>query len=42
MAAGPYDAMYGRNLGDGSIYKLSRGLNGAWRTGGLMLPPHAE
>ena len=41
-AAGPYAAMYGRNLGDGSIYKLSRGLNGAWRTGGLLLPPHVE
>jgi general L-amino acid transport system substrate-binding protein len=41
-AAGPYAAMYGRNLGDGSIYKLSQGLNGPWRTGGLLLPPHAE
>jgi general L-amino acid transport system substrate-binding protein len=41
-AAGPYAAMYSRNLGDGSIYKLSRGLNDGWRTGGLLLPPHAE
>jgi general L-amino acid transport system substrate-binding protein len=42
MAAGPYASMYSRNLGEGSIYKLSRGLNGAWQTGRLLLPPHAE
>jgi general L-amino acid transport system substrate-binding protein len=41
-AAGPYDSMHGRNLGEGSIYKLLLGLNGTWQTGGLMLPPHAE
>ena len=41
-AAGPYASMHGRNLGEGSIYKLPLGLNGTWQTGGLMLPPHAE
>ncbi len=41
-AAGTYADIYSRNLGEGSIYQLPPGLNGTWRAGGLILPPHVE
>lgn len=39
---GTYADMYRRNLGDGSVYRLPRGLNAAWQDGGLMLAPSAD
>jgi general L-amino acid transport system substrate-binding protein len=41
-AVGSYGDIYRRNLGDGSSYKLPRGLNAPWRDGGLMLAPYSE
>jgi general L-amino acid transport system substrate-binding protein len=33
---GNYDQVYQRNLGDGSVYKLERGINGLMRDGGVF------
>jgi general L-amino acid transport system substrate-binding protein len=41
-AVGTYDDIYRRNLGDGSPYKLPRGLNASWQAGGLMAAPYLE
>ena len=37
-----YDAMFRRNLGTSSPYRLPRGLNAPWWQGGLMLAPYVE
>lgn len=36
---GNYGEIFGRNLGEGSKFKLSRGLNGLWTEGGLLYAP---
>jgi general L-amino acid transport system substrate-binding protein len=41
-AVGTYDDIYRRNLGDGSPYKLPRGLNASWQAGGLVAAPYSE
>lgn len=41
-AAGTYGDMFRRNLGEGSPYKLPRGLNASWQDGGLFAAPYAE
>jgi general L-amino acid transport system substrate-binding protein len=41
-AVGTYDDIYRRTVGDGSPYKLPRGLNGPWQAGGLMASPYLE
>ena len=41
-AAGNYGDIYRRNLGEGSPYKLARGLNASWRDGGLLIAPYSE
>jgi general L-amino acid transport system substrate-binding protein len=41
-AVGTYDDIYRRSLGDGSPYKLPRGLNATWQGGGLMVAPYSE
>jgi general L-amino acid transport system substrate-binding protein len=41
-AVGTYDVIYRRNLGDGSPYKLPRGLNASWQAGGLVAAPYSE
>jgi general L-amino acid transport system substrate-binding protein len=41
-AVGTYGDIYRRNLGEGSPYRLPRGLNAPWRDGGLFLAPYAE
>ncbi|HUO54360.1 MAG TPA: hypothetical protein VMU18_06455 [Rhodoblastus sp.] len=38
---GDYGAIYARNLGEGSPYKLPRGVNAPWAAGGLFAPPTA-
>lgn len=35
---GHYGEVYDRNLGEGSVLKLDRGLNALWNRGGLMYP----
>tara|TARA_B100000767_G_C19751117_1_gene530834 strand:- start:992 stop:2026 length:1035 start_codon:yes stop_codon:yes gene_type:complete len=37
-AVGNYGEIYDRTIGDGSRYKLPRGLNNLWNNGGLMYP----
>lgn len=37
-AVGNYGEIYERTLGEGSPYKLPRGLNRLWRDGGLLYP----
>jgi general L-amino acid transport system substrate-binding protein len=39
---GDYGAVYERNLGDKSPFKLSRGVNASWQAGGLIAPAAAE
>jgi general L-amino acid transport system substrate-binding protein len=39
---GDYAAIYERSLGDKSPFKLSRGVNGQWKSGGLLAPPVAN
>lgn len=39
---GDYGAIYARNLGDKSPFKLPRGVNASWSGGGLFAPPTAE
>lgn len=41
-AAGTYDDMFARNLGDRSPLLLARGLNTTWDQGGLFAPLHAD
>jgi general L-amino acid transport system substrate-binding protein len=41
-AVGTYADVYRRNLGDGSPYKLPRGLNASWQNGGLIVAPYFE
>lgn len=41
-AVGSYGDIYRRNLGEGSPYKLPRGLNTSWQNGGLMSAPYSE
>jgi general L-amino acid transport system substrate-binding protein len=41
-AVGTYDDIYRRNVGDGSPYKLPRGLNASWQAGGLVAAPYSE
>jgi general L-amino acid transport system substrate-binding protein len=41
-AVGTSEDIYRRNLGDGSPYKLPRGLNAPWQAGGLVAPPYLE
>jgi general L-amino acid transport system substrate-binding protein len=41
-AVGTYADIYRRNLGDGSPYRLPRGLNAPWQDGGSMIAPYAE
>jgi general L-amino acid transport system substrate-binding protein len=41
-AVGTYDDIYRRNLGNGSPYKLPRGLNASWQAGGLVAAPYSE
>lgn len=36
---GNYGEIYGRNLGEGSQFKLERGLNDLWTNGGLIYSP---
>ncbi len=38
-AVGNYGEIYDRNLGEGSVNKLPRGLNDLWTNGGLMYSP---
>jgi general L-amino acid transport system substrate-binding protein len=38
-AVGDYGAIYARNLGEGSPFKLARGPNAPWSAGGLLAPP---
>ncbi|MCW2306091.1 amino acid ABC transporter substrate-binding protein [Rhodobium gokarnense] len=35
---GNYDEMFERNLGQGSPYKLERGINSLWSDGGVLFP----
>lgn len=37
-AVGNYDEIWERNLGQGSVYKLERGLNALMRDGGVLYP----
>ncbi|MCK8786678.1 amino acid ABC transporter substrate-binding protein [Roseomonas sp. NAR14] len=37
-AVGNYGEIFDRNLGEGSIFRLPRGLNALWNRGGLMYP----
>ena len=39
---GGYDAIYRRNLGDGSPLAIPRGMNALWTEGGLFCPPFTE
>ncbi|MBV9969745.1 MAG: hypothetical protein JO228_07160 [Xanthobacteraceae bacterium] len=41
-AVGTYEDIHRRNLGDGSPYKLPRGLNAPWHAGGLLAAPYLE
>lgn len=41
-AAENYGAIYRRNLGDGSPYKLPRGVNALAQDGGLLIAPYSE
>jgi general L-amino acid transport system substrate-binding protein len=41
-AVGTYADVHRRNLGDGSPYKLPRGLNASWQDGGLFVAPYSE
>ena len=36
---GNMEEIYHRNLGDGSLYKLERGLNNLWSHGGVLYTP---
>lgn len=36
---GNYSEIFERNLGEGSLLKLPRGLNSLWTNGGLLYPP---
>ncbi|MBF0248967.1 MAG: transporter substrate-binding domain-containing protein, partial [Alphaproteobacteria bacterium] len=38
-AVGNYGEIFDRNVGEGSPFKMSRGLNRLWRDGGLLYPP---
>lgn len=38
-AVGNYGEIYDRNLGEGSAYKLEKGKNQHWSTGGLLIGP---
>ncbi len=38
-AVGNYGEIFDRNLGQGSKFKLERGLNNLWNQGGLMISP---
>jgi general L-amino acid transport system substrate-binding protein len=41
-AVGTYEDIYRRTVGDGSPYKLPRGLNASWQAGGLLAAPYSE
>jgi general L-amino acid transport system substrate-binding protein len=41
-AVGTYDDICRRNLGDGSPFRLPRGLNASWQAGGLVAAPYSE
>jgi general L-amino acid transport system substrate-binding protein len=41
-AVGPYDAIFARNLGEGSVLDLPAGLNTIWTSGGVFSPAYAE
>jgi general L-amino acid transport system substrate-binding protein len=41
-AVGSYGDIYRRNLGEGSPYRLPRGLNASWADGGLFMAPYLE
>jgi len=41
-AVGTYGDVFRRNLGEGSPYRLPRGLNASWQDGGLFAVPHSE
>jgi general L-amino acid transport system substrate-binding protein len=41
-AVGTYDDIYRRNLGDGTPFRLPRGLNASWQDGGLLAVPYLE
>ena len=38
-AMGNFAEIYDRNLGEGSPYKLERGLNNLWSNGGVLYTP---